>query len=209
MAKIGDRDDPTAIIKQAEVVAMVPIFDDMPPNVNNNFDFDFEFPPPTEEECKAMMTGTSVPGQDDLFTLRADTVIDVSTHEPWEDSLAAVLLEVQITWQTVIIPSMGGCMDTVETVLNSTVTPDRYAWANSLVLGVSRVNGECNGGEPRPCVRVGIRTQIWLKKEMNFFDIISTLERNFGPTLMEKIGSRTDVNVTIKQAEMVIMAPVF
>lgn len=139
----------------------------------------FEYPPPTKEECEAMTNGTPVPDRDRYFTERADSVIDVSIHEQWEDSLDTVLKAVWNEWQTFMIPSLSGCMDTTdETWFNVSKTPDRYVSVDSVVLNVTLVPGECNEAQPRPCVRVGIRSQMWLKKEIDFFTIIKLIDVN-------------------------------
>mmetsp|Transcript_19558 Transcript_19558/g.48166 ORF Transcript_19558/g.48166 Transcript_19558/m.48166 type:complete len:623 (+) Transcript_19558:118-1986(+) len=173
-----------------------------------NVDYDFEFPPPTEERCEAVYSGTAVTNQDSYFTMLADAVMDVSTHVPWEDSLDEVLLEIGNQFQTIVIPTLAGCMDTAETLLNSTVTASRYILVNSFVLNVTKAeNVECDAEEPRPCLRVVVHSRIWLMKEAPIFELIIAADQNYGPALWGKIGSQDDKENIIKQADIVIFSP--
>ena len=119
-------------------------------------------------------------------------------------------MEVRNAWQSIVHPTLAGCLDTPALLSTSTVTSDRYVLGNAVVQDVTKVlDGECEASEPMPCVRIGIRAKIWLKKTMNFIDIVAAIDRNYGPALLEKVGDRNDTSAIIKQVEMVSMRPVF
>ncbi|CAJ1934676.1 unnamed protein product [Cylindrotheca closterium] len=197
------------IIEQVVLASIGPGQDDSPPNLDNGINVDFKFPSPTEERCEAVSNGIAIENQDSYFSMLADVKIDVSTHAPWEDSLDLVLLEIGNQFQTIAIPTLAGCQDTEEKLLNSTVTADRYMMVNSVVLNVTKSSDDCNGKEPRPCVRAIIHLQIWTMEEVRIFDVISAVDQNYGPSVVAKLGTGNKTNHTdsiIKQVEMVSLS---
>ncbi|CAJ1946466.1 unnamed protein product [Cylindrotheca closterium] len=189
-----------------------PLDDDHEDNHNPKVDVspsvDLLFPPPTEERCEQFLNGTAIADRDRYFTIVADGVIDVSTYNSWEESLDVVLLELRNQFESTVLPVLAGCKEIDKDLLKGkNMTADRYMMADAVVLDVTKSPSECNAEEPQPCVRAVVRLQMWAKMEVSIFEIIAAIDQNFGPALIEQIGSDDSGTDIIKHAEMVILLP--
>lgn len=156
-----------------------------------NFDLDTA---PSAQLCHYVQKGYSIPGEEKLFEVDLNWLLDVSLEESLSSS--QLTSQVQQLFQTHVIPTLVGCYDGGDNLLKG-----QYLVANGYAWRVREV-GNCEVGSLMPCTRLMVSFVLWTKAYRNVEDMNGFATSNFG---MSSLVNPLEQGYNIREVTLVSM----
>ncbi|CAJ1945448.1 unnamed protein product, partial [Cylindrotheca closterium] len=127
---------------------------------------------PSTKQCDYVENGYSIPGEESLFEVDLNWLLDVSLMDAPTTTLQ-LTTQVQELFQSKVLPTVVGCDS------NGRVLQGQYLVVNGYVWSVREI-GNCELGAPMPCSRLLVSFVLWTKERRDARAMNTFCVANFG-----------------------------